>query len=209
MQLHESVDISSSIYCCPYECPFDQYRLRNVKKELQHYFLANVFNHVFVVCGKFLCFHVRLLTGQYAIIAPWFIVCNYTVEKCIHLFFESKRDLFCKWQHVQLVVQQPASAISSEHIFLIFQFFVMIFWTVPYVTFTWLVILDNLAMRSLWVILSTLSSRSHLWQKSVFLNDFHRRYSCVHFWIFCTIFSHVEHWLWIYHKHSWSFNKCQ
>ncbi len=50
---------------------------------------------------------------------------------------------------------------------------------------------------------------SCLWTKSLFLNNIHRRYCRDHFWIFCTIFSHVECWLWIQRKHSWSLDKFQ
>ncbi len=50
---------------------------------------------------------------------------------------------------------------------------------------------------------------SCLRQKLVFLNDFHWQFSCNHFWIFCSIFIYVEHWMWIHHKHSRSFDKFQ
>ncbi len=55
----QGVDVSSSIYCCAFVHPFDQYGPRNIKKEHHITLQANVVDFVFVACGKFLCFCVN------------------------------------------------------------------------------------------------------------------------------------------------------
>ncbi len=161
VQLHENVSILSSIYCCAFEHPFDQYKPINIKKECHHHFSSWCFRCMWLIfllpCQR------RLLAGQYMIMAPWFITRNHVVEKHVFLFWKASEILFANGEACSMLFGSqymryqlyPVSAYS-----LLFQFFfVTIFWAVPfYAAFTWYTISDNLNFWLGWMIMSTLFS---------------------------------------------------
>ncbi len=62
------------------------------KKSVNITFPVDVFDPVFIVWQIFVHpWQWRLLTGYYVIMAPWFIDCNYVIEKCV--FFSKASEI--------------------------------------------------------------------------------------------------------------------
>ncbi len=147
VQPHESVDISSSIYCNAFGHPLDQYWSRNIKKEHQRHFSSQFFLPRFRFTWQIASMSVMpAFTGQPVSDNNTAIYwCNYVVEKHVPFLSKASEILFASSDMCSTLLA------VSECVFLIFQsFFCNNFLDVPYATFSQYTISDNLTFRSYW-----------------------------------------------------------
>ncbi len=101
----------------------------------------------------------RLLTGWYVIMAPLFIACDYIwLRKASPSFWKRTRFFLQVTTNTASYSAVSVCDIQWVHIFQYFSFFIMIFWTVPYASFTRYIISYNVASWSRRMTVPTLFS---------------------------------------------------